>query len=108
MSTPGSTKGQKPEGAYAPGPIESRWLKHGREHDLFRAVADSGREPFTILIPPPNVTGSLHIGHCLNNTTQDVIIRYRRMLGQEDGPREVNETAVFACRSEDGNESETG
>ncbi len=83
MSTSGSIKGQKPEGAYAPGPIESRWLKHWREHDLFRAEADSGREPFTILIPPPNVTGSLHIGHCLNNTTQDVIIRYRRMLGQE-------------------------
>jgi valyl-tRNA synthetase len=54
-----------------------------RELDLFRADPGSGRPPFTILIPPPNVTGGLTIGHCLNNTTQDVIIRYRRMRGDE-------------------------
>ncbi len=75
--------GKKPEGAYAPGPVEARWRPYWREHDLFRADANSKRAPFTILIPPPNVTGSLHIGHCLNNTTQDVIIRYRRMRGEE-------------------------
>jgi len=83
MSAHDSLVGQKPEGAYAPGPVEARWLAHWREHDLFRADAASGREPFTILIPPPNVTGSLHIGHCLNNATQDVIIRHRRMRGYE-------------------------
>ncbi len=83
MSADPSLVGEKPEGAYAPGPVEARWLAYWRAHDLFRADADSGREPFTILIPPPNVTGSLHIGHCLNNAIQDVIIRHRRMRGYE-------------------------
>jgi valyl-tRNA synthetase len=78
-----SMVGVKPDGAYAPQPVEERWLKYWRDLDLFRADAESGREPFTILIPPPNVTGGLTIGHCLNNTIQDVIIRYKRMSGYE-------------------------
>jgi len=49
----------------------------------FRAVVDPAREPFTIVIPPPNVTGALHLGHALNNTLQDVVIRYKRMQGFE-------------------------
>jgi valyl-tRNA synthetase len=83
MSVTESLIGMKPEGAYAPAQVEGRWRAYWREHDLFRADADSKRPPFTIVIPPPNVTGGLHIGHCLNNTTQDVVIRYRRMAGFE-------------------------
>ena len=75
--------GEKPEGAYDPKAIEERWRRFWREQGLFAADPSSGREPFTIMIPPPNVTGGLHIGHCLNNTTQDVVIRYRRMAGYE-------------------------
>ena len=83
MSVPKSMIGVKPEGAYAPAPVEARANALWRELDLFRADPNSGRSPFTILIPPPNVTGSLTIGHCLNNTMQDVIIRHRRMSGYE-------------------------
>ncbi len=78
-----SMLGVKPEGAYQPGPVEARARKLWRDLDLFRADATSNRPPFTIMIPPPNVTGSLTIGHCLNNTLQDVIIRHRRMSGYE-------------------------
>ena len=67
--------GEKPEGAYDPKAVEERWRRFWRAAGLFVADPSSGREPFTIMIPPPNVTGGLHIGHCLNNTTQDVVIR---------------------------------
>ena len=83
MSVTESLIGMKPEGAYAPAQVEARWRAYWRDHDLFRADAESKRPAFTIVIPPPNVTGGLHIGHCLNNTTQDVVIRYRRMAGFE-------------------------
>jgi valyl-tRNA synthetase len=53
------------------------WEAHG----FFHGEPDSGREPFTIVIPPPNVTGALHLGHALNNTLQDVVMRFRRMQG---------------------------
>jgi len=75
--------GEKPEGAYDPKAVEERWRRFWRDHRLFVADVSSAKEPFTIMIPPPNVTGGLHIGHCLNNTTQDVVIRYRRMAGYE-------------------------
>jgi valyl-tRNA synthetase len=75
--------GDKPEGAYQPQAVEERWRRFWRAENLFVADASSDKEPFTIVIPPPNVTGGLHIGHCLNNTTQDVVIRYRRMAGYE-------------------------
>jgi valyl-tRNA synthetase len=75
--------GEKPEGAYQPQAVEERWRSFWRAEKLFVADPSSGNPPFTIVIPPPNVTGGLHIGHCLNNTTQDVVIRYRRMAGYE-------------------------
>src|SRR5277367_4274271 len=66
---------------YNPQETESKWLKFWKEHNVFHAKADSTKKPFTIVIPPPNVTGILHMGHALNNTLQDIIVRYKRMNG---------------------------
>jgi valyl-tRNA synthetase len=65
---------------YEPSAVESRWYSYWMEKGFFHSVPDD-RKPYTILIPPPNVTGVLHMGHMLNNTTQDVLIRRARMLG---------------------------
>ncbi|HET8837527.1 MAG TPA: valine--tRNA ligase [Flavobacteriaceae bacterium] len=59
---------------------ENRWYKYWMEHDFFHSEVD-GREPYTIVIPPPNVTGVLHMGHMMNNTIQDVLIRRARLKG---------------------------
>jgi valyl-tRNA synthetase len=61
--------------------IESKWYKHWLEKKYFKSVPDE-REPYTIVIPPPNVTGVLHMGHMLNNTIQDILIRKARMQGK--------------------------
>jgi valyl-tRNA synthetase len=66
--------------AYNPANIEGKWYKYWMDKNLFRSVPDE-REPYTIVIPPPNVTGVLHMGHMLNNTIQDVLIRRARMKG---------------------------
>jgi valyl-tRNA synthetase len=66
---------------YEPGKAESRWYKYWMEKGLFKSSPDE-REPYTIVIPPPNVTGVLHMGHMLNNTIQDVLVRRARMLGK--------------------------
>jgi valyl-tRNA synthetase len=66
---------------YAPGPVEDKWYSYWLQKGFFKSVPDN-REPFTIVIPPPNVTGVLHMGHMLNNTIQDVLIRRARMLGK--------------------------
>jgi valyl-tRNA synthetase len=73
------------EKTYEPGAVEDRIAKAWVEADAFKAGAGAkpGAEPFTIVIPPPNVTGSLHIGHALNNTIQDILVRYNRMLGKD-------------------------
>ena len=71
------------EKAYDPAGVERRIYAAWSERDLFRADVDSDRPPFTIMIPPPNVTGRLHMGHALNNTMQDIVIRQRRMAGYE-------------------------
>ncbi len=60
---------------------QTKWLAHWNEKNYFRSEPDD-REPYTIVIPPPNVTGALHMGHALNNTLQDVLIRWRRMQGR--------------------------
>src|SRR5690606_29940271 len=67
--------------AYDPGQVEERIYAQWLAADAFRAEPDPEREPFTIVIPPPNVTGSLHIGHALDNTIQDILVRRRRMQG---------------------------
>ncbi len=61
--------------------VEQRWYEHWLEHKTFSAEMDEGKEAFSIVIPPPNVTGVLHIGHALNNTLQDLLTRYHRMKG---------------------------
>jgi len=68
---------------YNPQVTETKWLKFWKDNNLFHAKADSGKKPFTIVIPPPNVTGILHMGHALNNTLQDIMVRYKRMNGFE-------------------------
>ncbi len=66
---------------YNPHEIEKKWYKHWLEKGFFTPKIDKTKKPFTVLIPPPNVTGILHMGHVLNNTLQDVMIRYKRMTG---------------------------
>jgi valyl-tRNA synthetase len=67
--------------AYEPHSIEEKWLERWLKSDLFNPNFDPSKKPFSMVIPPPNVTGSLHIGHALNNTIQDVLARYKRMDG---------------------------
>ena len=69
--------------SYDPAPIEDRWYEEWLRQGLFHADPASPQPPFSIVIPPPNVTGSLHMGHALNNTLQDAICRYKRMKGFE-------------------------
>nr|WP_294168690.1 valine--tRNA ligase [uncultured Sphingomonas sp.] len=67
---------------FEPGPIEARWYQHWEEGGLFRPERAEA-EPFTIVMPPPNVTGALHIGHALDNTLQDILTRRARMQGKD-------------------------
>ena len=66
---------------YDPRDVEPRWYALWERQGFFHADPGSARPPYTIVIPPPNITGSLHMGHALNNTLQDVLIRWRRMAG---------------------------
>ncbi len=66
---------------YTPNEVEAKWYSHWLEQGYFNSTPDE-REPYTIVIPPPNVTGVLHMGHCLNNTIQDILIRRARMQGK--------------------------
>ncbi|TAL80768.1 MAG: valine--tRNA ligase [Bacteroidetes bacterium] len=66
---------------YEPGKAESRWYRYWMDNGFFKSTPDD-REPYTIVIPPPNVTGVLHMGHMLNNTIQDVLVRRARMQGK--------------------------
>src|SRR4030066_1171707 len=67
--------------SYNPHQGEEKWYRYWLERGYFRADEKSARPSYSIVIPPPNVTGSLHIGHALNNTLQDILIRYKRMQG---------------------------
>ncbi|HPD97202.1 MAG TPA: valine--tRNA ligase [Synergistales bacterium] len=78
MATDGKTLGK----SYDPGPIEEKWYGRWTEGGLFRGDAESQKPSYCIVIPPPNVTGSLHMGHALNNTLQDISCRYMRMKGK--------------------------
>jgi valyl-tRNA synthetase len=68
---------------YNPRVVEEKWFSFWIEKGYFTASTKSKKKPFTIVIPPPNITGSLHIGHALNNTLQDILVRYKRMKGYE-------------------------
>src|ERR1700704_1510009 len=68
--------------AYDPSEVEPKWYRFWLEQDYFHAEAAAPKTPYSIVIPPPNVTGSLHMGHALNATVQDILIRWRRMQGR--------------------------
>jgi valyl-tRNA synthetase len=68
---------------YSPKEVEEKVLKKWLENDVFTAQANLAKKPFCIVIPPPNITGILHMGHALNNTIQDVLVRFKRMQGYE-------------------------
>jgi len=77
-----TAKGLEIGKTYDPAPIEDKWYAWWLETGLFHSEPDGEKEPFSIVIPPPNVTGSLHMGHALNNTLQDITCRYMRMKGK--------------------------
>ena len=62
---------------------QERWYKFWEEKDYFHSAPNPRKKPYCIVIPPPNVTGALHLGHALNNTLQDILIRQKRMQGYE-------------------------
>ena len=76
MSTPQLDK------TYSPHDVEDRWYQRWIDAGLFHADTAHSGQPYSMVIPPPNVTGSLHVGHALNNTLQDILIRWRRMQGR--------------------------
>jgi len=69
--------------SYDPHQVEEKWYQYWMGHNYFRADEDSEKESYSIVIPPPNVTGILHIGHALNNTLQDILVRLKRMEGYD-------------------------
>ncbi|MCF8008676.1 MAG: valine--tRNA ligase, partial [Halanaerobiales bacterium] len=66
---------------YDPNKVEQKWYNYWMENDLFKAEVDQKKESFSIVMPPPNVTGQLHMGHALDNTLQDILTRWKRMKG---------------------------
>ena len=68
---------------YNPKQVEDKWYKYWQDNNLFLAKPDQSKKPFCIVIPPPNVTGILHMGHALNNTIQDILVRFHRLAGDE-------------------------
>ncbi|MEY2830363.1 MAG: hypothetical protein RIQ33_2221, partial [Bacteroidota bacterium] len=67
---------------YSPNAVEDKWFKHWMTKNYFHSEVDQSKKPFTIVIPPPNVTGVLHMGHTLNETVQDILVRHARMTGK--------------------------
>ena len=68
--------------SYEPRTVEDKWYQTWMDAGTFHGDASKGGDPYCVVIPPPNVTGMLHIGHVLNNTVQDILIRWRRMQGR--------------------------
>ncbi|MBS9522892.1 valine--tRNA ligase [Litoribacter alkaliphilus] len=94
---------------YDPSEAESKWYQFWMENKLFSSQVDYNKEPYTVVIPPPNVTGVLHMGHMLNNTLQDVLVRKARMEGKNacwvpgtDHASIATETKVVAMLKERG------
>ncbi len=69
--------------AYNPNDVEDKWYQYWESNGHFRAIVNKKKKPFTVVIPPPNITGSLTMGHVLNNTIQDIFVRWKRMQGYE-------------------------
>jgi valyl-tRNA synthetase len=76
-----TTRGEQMAKAYDPAASEQKWYRFWEEGGYFKPRVEAGREPFTIIMPPPNVTGELHMGHALTNAIEDILIRWRRMQG---------------------------
>ena len=76
--------------AYSPKGIEEKWYRYWESQGYFYADANDERPSYCITIPPPNVTGSLHMGHALNHTIHDIVVRWQRMLGK----------TFFVCREQ--------
>lgn len=70
---------------YDPSEFEDKIYDFWQENKYFHAEPDETKKPYTIVIPPPNITGQLHMGHALDNTLQDILIRYHRMKGLPSG-----------------------
>lgn len=68
--------------SYQPEQIEKKWYQFWEQNDLFKASGDTSKDPYCIVIPPPNITGSLHMGHAFQDTIMDLLIRYNRMQGK--------------------------
>ena len=66
---------------YDPKSFEKKWYEYWEKNNLFHAEVEEDKDPYSIVIPPPNVTGQLHMGHAMDNTLQDILIRWRRMQG---------------------------
>lgn len=75
------TNGIDMASVYDPKAVEDKWYQHWEEHKYFQSTVDPEKPPFCIVMPPPNVTGQLHMGHALDNTMQDILTRWRRMQG---------------------------
>ncbi len=78
-----SSSGEALARTYAPGTFERKWYDYWVNHNLFKPAVNPGKPKFSLAMPPPNITGSLHIGHALDLTLQDILVRYHRMLGYE-------------------------
>lgn len=68
-------------GTYAPNEMEMTWYDFWEKNGYFHQEPDKSKKPFSIVMPPPNVTGQLHMGHALDNTLQDILVRFKRMEG---------------------------
>ena len=84
---------------YDPKDIEDRLYKKWEDNGYFHAEVDRSRKPFTIVMPPPNITGQLHMGHALDNTMQDILIRYKRMQGYNADNNSKCWSTNFNCTS---------
>jgi valyl-tRNA synthetase len=82
VKSPQDKAGQIPS-VYSPKDVEVKWYRFWEEHGFFKASVNPGKTPYTIVMPPPNITGILTMGHILNNTIQDILIRWKRMEGSE-------------------------
>lgn len=72
---------QQMDKTYQPKTVEDKWYRYWEEHDCFPPHMDTSKASFTIVMPPPNVTGKLHMGHAMDNTMQDILVRYKRLRG---------------------------
>ena len=83
---------------YNPSEVEEKWYSYWLKNKFFHSEPDN-REPYTVVIPPPNVTGVLHMGHMLNNTIQDVLVRRARMQGKNACLYRTCSCAAPVCRA---------